>query len=1111
MREHRKTGGQRRGRGHRLGASVALALVASLLPLATPALAAPPANDDVASATPIGSIPFYDMVSMAEATRSAGDPACAATGATVWWSVTATAESRWTVKASGFEAFPAVSVWTGATSSLTQVGCHDGSDGPASVSFRTTPGRSYLLMVEAAAAEPDGDVHLAVEEIPTPPNDDIADAAPVDELPFGSDVWLTDATRTAADPACGAGPTVWYRFVPTENQTVRVTVNGDLSPVLGAYAGEPGGLQALGCATEYLPVLDFEAEAGRPYHVLLGGLTTADTGNAFLHMEMAPPPPPPNDDVANATEVASLPFTDQLDPAMAGRSPDDPECGWNIRATLWYRFAPTSDTAVTVEVPSPPATSIGVYQGQPGVWTQVACARETDRLTFAAREGTTYFVLLALWWDWGDEHGPLTLSMTAPTGPPHDEQATARPVDLVGGRWLDNGALYRDVAEVALATAAPGDPACGAPNNHKSLWYALRSDHDVRVAVDVLGSEYDGFTSAHRGTGTGLTQVACNQSAQMQGPPIEVDLAAGETVYVVVSAYRPDAVGRLMLTVTERPPLDDKVAGVTHAAMPSDIANGSAVWDGKQGWVFHGREAISFDPKTGVGRSVGPVLPRPLTYTSSVWDGRHAYIFGGIEGGGVRQQIWRFDPRHGLAEPAGILPERRYGSTAVFDGRHAYLFGGLDPPRLSGPSPDKRVVRFDPETGTSEFMTAALPPGPFRPQMAAVWDGRYAWLFSARDILRYDPATDSMTVMDARLPATIGQEPSAIWDGEHAYVFGGGAVYQYNTASDTVTRIGTGFTGQGGGTSAFWDGAHAYVVGGGSSVVNRIDLPSGTAIHLAPGQNAATVAVGNQVLSFGGEGLDQIGRVQIGSGRFEVLDQRLPYGLSRAAAVAHGDQVYVIGGNSRGLRDEILRYDTRSGAVTDTGARLPEPREEAVATSDGRYIYVLGGEVPASWNPTSLMAGHSIVRFDPASGEVVTLSSTLPDFRTRSIAAVWDGARVLILGTDQISDETNTVLALHPGRDELVTLPGTTPGIDDPLAFWDGDEAIVVGTAWLDRTHARALAYNPVTGRSRMLYISLPMVRTDGWSAAHIRSDMWLLATSGVVRLDALQADRPPG
>lgn len=1103
MSDDRKTEGRRGGLAHRLGASVVLALVASLLPLGAPVWATPPANDDVASAIPVSTIPFFDTVSLAEATRSAGDPACAGTGATVWWSVTATAEARLMVRASGFEAFPAVSVWTGATGSLTQVGCDDGSDGPASVSFRTTAGQSYLLMVEEAKAEPDGDVSLSVEAIPTPPNDDITDATPVDGLPFGSDVWLTDATRTAADPPCGAGPTVWYRFVPTETQIVRVTANGDLSPVLGAYAGDPGQLQELGCATEFLPMLDFEAEAGRTYHVLLGGLTTADTGNAFVQMEVAPPPAPPNDDVANATEFTALPFTHEVDATSAWTSPDDPECGWNVRATLWYRFTPTSDTAVNVEVPSSVGPSIGVYHGQPGTWTEVACARDSERLTFAAHAGTTYYLLLAL-----TEPGPFTVSITAPNPPPHDEQASARPVELIGGHWLENGALYRDVADVSLATAAPGDPACGAPNNHKSLWYALRSDHDVRVAVDTSGSDYHGFTSAHRRTGTGLIQVACNQSTQLQGPPIEVDLVAGETVYVVVSASGADAIGRLVLTVTERPPLDDKVAGVTHAAMPSVIGNGSAVWDGKQGWVFHGREAISFDPKTGAGRSLGPVFPGALISTSSIWDGRHAYVFGGIDGGRVHRQIWRFDPRHGGAEPAGTLPDLRYGSTAAFDGRYAYVFGGLDPPRLSGPAPDPRVVRFDPETGTSQFMTAVLP-GPVRPQMAAAWDGGHVWLFSTRDILRYDPSTDVVTVMQARLPTNVGA-PSAVWDGQHAYVFGGGAVYRYDTAADTVTRIGTGFTGQGSGTSAFWDGAHAYVVGGGSSVVNRIDLPSGTVTHLAPGQNAATAAVGNDVYSFGGDGLDQIARVNAGSGRLEVLDQRLPYRLKEAAAVAQGEQVYLIGGNSGRLRDEILRFDTRSGAVTDTGARLPEPREEAVATSDGRYVYVLGGEVPAFWDPTSLMAGQSIVRYDPTTGEVVTLSSTLPDFRTASLAAVWDGARVLIFGTDWRSDETDAVLALDPGRDQLVTLPGKTPSVDDPLVFWDGDEAIVVGTAWLDRTHTRAFAYNPVTGRFRMLYVSLPMVRADGWSAGHIRSDMWLLGTSGVVRLDAKQAGRLP-
>jgi hypothetical protein len=76
---------------HKLFRAFAGLLLALTITLAgaSPALAAPPANDDFGSATIVPEpLPFSDAINTSEATTAVDDPDCVGNGPTVWYTFT---------------------------------------------------------------------------------------------------------------------------------------------------------------------------------------------------------------------------------------------------------------------------------------------------------------------------------------------------------------------------------------------------------------------------------------------------------------------------------------------------------------------------------------------------------------------------------------------------------------------------------------------------------------------------------------------------------------------------------------------------------------------------------------------------------------------------------------------------------------------------------------------------------------------------------------------------------------------------------------------------------------------------------------------------------------
>ncbi len=283
--------------------------------------------------------------------------------------------------------------------------------------------------------------------------------------------------------------------------------------------------------------------------------------------------------------------------------------------------------------------------------------------------------------------------------------------------------------------------------------------------------------------------------------------------------------------------------------MPLGLSLGSGAWDGKYAYVFGGwagRHAsgviVKYDPKNHLATALFDNLPSPRTGTSAVYVygtsyGSHnvCYIFGGASGVGSYDasiEVVRFWPESCWRDIPRYIPGR-ISTSAIWDGRAAYLFGGKKAPGESIPSAfTDEILKFEPPT--SKILPVKLPH--VRAHTSAVWDGKNAYIFGGGyinetfeyefldDILKFDPATNKIAIMEAKLPSPRAYT-SAIWDGHNAYVFGGETringsvvyldeVVRYNPLADEVAVLPQRLPTPREGTVAVWTGSVAYVFGG---------------------------------------------------------------------------------------------------------------------------------------------------------------------------------------------------------------------------------------------------------------------------------------------------------
>lgn len=291
------------------------------------------------------------------------------------------------------------------------------------------------------------------------------------------------------------------------------------------------------------------------------------------------------------------------------------------------------------------------------------------------------------------------------------------------------------------------------------------------------------------------------------------------------------------------------------ATMPEPRSGSAVVWAGTKAFILGGNNSLTnfdsileFDPTTGAVAYVPETLSIGVSQLSAIWDGNDTYTFAGkrfqvadCPGCQSITDIQRFSPNSpSTSSIVAQMPSLRHGTAAAWDGRFAYIFGGIT--GTSGGHLDE-IVRFEPATLAVVTMPGRLShPRNLAP---AVWTPYGIYLFGGYrlcdnqqpcdDIERYDPTTDTVTLLTTRLPQPL-QGASAVWSGRFIYIFGGEGsdqILQFDPTDESITILDDRLPAELYFSAAFWDGRSAYIVGGStasapSAQILRYDPPAVT-------------------------------------------------------------------------------------------------------------------------------------------------------------------------------------------------------------------------------------------------------------------------------------------
>ena len=216
--------------------SVAFALA---LPVAA-ARAAPPPNDDRASAAVIPTFPATVAGTTVDATVERLDPQvsqCGAIASTVWYQIVQSPDGTIAIGAQGAGFSPAVRAYKVTKNGISEVDCATASAGQqAEVVFESVRGAQFFVVVGKKPDTADGAFALDARLFLPPANDSAKNALVVKALPATLKGSTLGATTDSGDPdTCSiAGGSVWYTVAPGKASRLvfRLEAAGDLDAAL---------------------------------------------------------------------------------------------------------------------------------------------------------------------------------------------------------------------------------------------------------------------------------------------------------------------------------------------------------------------------------------------------------------------------------------------------------------------------------------------------------------------------------------------------------------------------------------------------------------------------------------------------------------------------------------------------------------------------------------------------------------------------------------------------------------------------------------------------------------------------------------------------------------
>ncbi len=337
-----------------------------------------PDHDYLTTALEITALPYTHQPSTHEATLEEGETALCADniGASVWYKYTPKRAQTVIFDTRGTDYDTVLTLWQGNTLPLTAMTCDD--DSPLLLTTQSllkaslVAATAYYIGISGYHGET-GQLKFQATPVATPTNDNLAQAIdiPTTEL-FYHYAQLTASTMPTTntnESRCAIGPSVWYRYLATQTETVRFdTLGTEYDQTLSIWSGNPSSLTEMSCVSRPLnvadqdPYLTLQTIAGTTYYLQVTKNLTATDDNTVLMFNKSPPidlvmTPPTTAPTINLCETAVLTVTTTGSPPLnyqwyQGESGDTqqpqlnaesfPTPPLNRTTTYWLRVANAS-------------------------------------------------------------------------------------------------------------------------------------------------------------------------------------------------------------------------------------------------------------------------------------------------------------------------------------------------------------------------------------------------------------------------------------------------------------------------------------------------------------------------------------------------------------------------------------------------------------------------------------------------------------------------------------------------------------------------------------------------------------------------------------------------
>jgi hypothetical protein len=369
-----------------------------------------------------------------------------------------------------------------------------------------------------------------------PPNDDLAEAMAIEDLPFVHTLGLRSSTFEPDElgSSCGGDSNgVWYRFTASAAREMQVAVAESDAPItVSLWRGTRHPLMEVDCRWDAKhwrePWPEAWLKEGETYYLRAAAYVGHAAETLVLRARTKPPSPPPNDRLAQALEVPGPGFHDAVSFDQATSEPGEvrPSCEPSPQPSVWYRVRPAATLALRLQ--SAPYGDISVWEGEAFPLRELRCGDSSLPLDIVLEANRTYAIRLAF-----DSRGVIDFSVGSPPPPPaNDDLAAAIPI------WYPP---FRSVVDTSQAGSEPGElPApCGEAAG-RGVWYRLTPARARWYELDTIGSNVDTVLSVWRGDGHPLEPLLCNDNGPnlIDNSALELGPEPGQRYWIKVEGTR---------------------------------------------------------------------------------------------------------------------------------------------------------------------------------------------------------------------------------------------------------------------------------------------------------------------------------------------------------------------------------------------------------------------------------------------------------------------------------------------------------------------------------------------------------------------------------------------